>query len=82
MKFAHHLGPLGNLFPPLAAENIKFADHGFTSSLTKINISSEIEPGKGPAGFCVGSMAPCSSLHSEDRSRIGIFSAAYNNERL
>jgi hypothetical protein len=72
MKFAHHLGQIGNLFPPLAAENIKFADHGFTSSLPKI---------EGPAGFCVGSMAPCGSLNSADRSRTGIFSATYDDER-
>lgn len=38
MKFGHHPGPIGNLFLPLAAEDIKFADRDFTSSLTKSNM--------------------------------------------
>jgi hypothetical protein len=76
MTFDYHPGPIRNLFPPLAAENIKFADRGFTSSLTKTNTP---EPGKGSAGFCVGSMAPCGSLNFAETS---ILSSAYNDERL
>lgn len=79
MKFAHHSGPIGNLFPPFAAEDIKFADRGFTSSLTKTNIPSQIWPGKGSAGFCVGSMAPCGSPNFAE---IGILSPTYSDERL
>jgi hypothetical protein len=79
MTFDYHPGPIGNLFPLLVGENIKFADRGFTSSLTKTNIPSEIAPGKGSAGFCVGSMAPCGSLNFAE---MGISSAAYQDERL
>jgi hypothetical protein len=78
-RVSHYPGPIGNLFPPLAAEDINFADRGFTSSLTKDNIPSELEPGKGSAGFCVGSMAPCGSM---DFAEIGSLSPAYNDERL
>jgi hypothetical protein len=79
MKFDHHQGLIGNLFPALVAVNIKFADRGITSSLTKINISSEIEPGKDSPGSCAGSMAPCGSLNFAD---MGILSPAYPDERL
>jgi hypothetical protein len=72
LKASHHRGPIGNLFPPLAAEDIKFADRGFTSSLTKPNIPSE-------KGFCVGSMAPCGRMNFAET---GSLSAGYNDERL
>jgi hypothetical protein len=82
MKFNHPPGPIGNLFPPLAVDDITFADRGFTSSLTKTNISSAIEPEKGSGRFCVGSMAPCGPLSFGERFTIGILSATYHDDRL
>jgi|SRR5215207_480823 len=79
MGFDHHLSPIGNLFPPLAFEDITFADRGLTSSLTKANIPSEIWPRNGSARLCVGSMAPCGSLNFAD---MGNLSPAYTDERL
>lgn len=70
MKVGHHPGPIGNLFPPLVAEDIEFADRGFTSSLTKINIPSEMKLGKGSAVSCIGSMAPCGSLNFAEMGRL------------
>jgi len=63
----------------LVAEDIKFADRGFISSLTKINILSEIELGKNFEEFCAGSMAPCGSLNFAE---VGVLSSAYNDEPL
>ena len=79
MRFDRHPGPIGNLFPPLAAEDITFADGGFTSSLTKTNIPSEIWPRNGSARLCVRSMAPCGSM---DFAEMGSLSPAYSDERL
>jgi hypothetical protein len=78
LKASHHRGPIGNLFPPLAAEDIKFGDRGFTSSLAKINISSEMEFGKGSTESCIGSMAPCGPLNFAEMGRL----PAYTDERL
>jgi hypothetical protein len=63
----------------MAAEDIKSADPGFTSSMTKINVPSEPEPGRGSAGFCVGSMAPCGSM---DFAEVGSLPSAYDDDRL
>ena len=79
MTFDYHPGPIGNLFPPLAAEDIKFADRGFTSSLKKSNIPSEMELGKGSAESCIGSMAPCGSLNFAELGRLP---SAYTDEPL
>jgi hypothetical protein len=81
LKASHHRSPIGNLFPSWAAINIKFADRGFTSSLTKINIPSEVELGKWSAESCVGSMAPCGSLNFA-QPKMGSLSAANHDERL
>jgi hypothetical protein len=78
LKASHNRGPIGNLFPPLAAEDIKFADWGFTSSLSKINIPSEMELGKGSVESCIGSMVPCGSLNFAEMGRL----PAYTDERL
>jgi hypothetical protein len=79
MGFDHHQSPIGNLFPPLADEDITFADRGFTSSLPKTNIPSEIWSRNGSARLCVGGMAPCGSLNFAD---MGNLSPAYTDERL
>jgi hypothetical protein len=79
LKASHHRGPIGNLFPPLAAEDITFADRGFTSSLSRNNIPSEMELGKGSAVSCIGSMAPCGSLNFAEMGRLP---SAYTDERL
>jgi hypothetical protein len=78
MKVGHHPGPIGNLFPPLVAENIEFADRGFTSSLTKYNIPTELDPSKGSVESCIGSMAPCGSLNFAEIGGL----PAYTDERL
>jgi hypothetical protein len=78
MNFGHHHGPIGNLFPPSGAENIKFADRSFTSSLRATRIPSEIWPRNGSARLCVGSMAPCGSLNFAEMGRL----PAYTDERL
>ena len=78
MKFDHHPGPIGNLFPPSGAENIKIADRSFTSSLRTTRIPTEIWPRNGSARLCVGSMAPCGSLNFAE---MGSLSRAYT-ERL
>jgi len=82
LKGSHHRGPIGNLFPPLAAEDIKFADRGFTSSITKPITRLETQPRQTSGQFCVGSMAPCSSLSFAQPSRMGSLSAPYHDERL
>jgi hypothetical protein len=72
-NFDHHTGPIGNLFPPLAADDIAPADHNSTSSLTKTIVPAEIK--KGPAESCVGSMAPCGSMNFAETTAILLFLA-------